>query len=376
MSLRPGLFSPVRLGSLELPNRIVMSPMTRIRAGEGCVPTDAMAVYYSQRASAGLIITEGTHPSPMGRGYTFPPGLHTAEQAAGWRKVTDAVHAAGGRIFVQLMHAGRVSHSSLLPEHSLPVAPSAIAISGEIHTFEGKQRFEIPRPLTLDEIPGVVDEYRRAAELSISAGFDGVELHAATGYLPNQFQVTGSNQRTDAYGGSTENRSRFTLEVLRGLCEVRGADRVGIKIAPGFTVNDTFDDNPAETYTYLGRQLNSLGLAYLHVGYDSGYGRGTAPPFNSIDMLRSVYQGTLLAVGGFTQATGEETIQSGRADLIVYGRPYIANPDLVERFRVNAPLNQADVGTFYGGNERGYTDYPTWAEESKRVATSESPKGK
>ena len=198
---QPGLFTPVKVGPLELPNRIVMSPMTRIRAGEGCVPSERMVRYYSQRASAGLIITEGTHPSPMGRGYTYPPGLHTEEQAAGWRKVTDAVHAAGGRIFVQLMHAGRVSHSSLLPDHALPVAPSAIAISGEIHTFDGKVPFETPRALETGEISAVVEEYRRAAELSITAGFDGVELHAATGYLPNQFQVTGSNRRTDAYGG-------------------------------------------------------------------------------------------------------------------------------------------------------------------------------
>ena len=211
---QPGLFTPVKVGSLELPNRIVMSPMTRIRAGEGCVPSERMVRYYSQRASAGLIITEGTHPSPMGRGYTYPPGLHTEEQAAGWRKVTDAVHAAGGRIFVQLMHAGRVSHSSLLPDHALPVAPSAIAVSGQVHTFDGKVPFETPRPLETAEIPAVIEEYRRAAELSITAGFDGVELHAATGYLPNQFQVTGSNRRTDAYGGSLERRTRFTLEVI------------------------------------------------------------------------------------------------------------------------------------------------------------------
>ena len=319
-----GLFTPVKVGSLELPNRIVMSPMTRIRADKGCVPSERMVRYYAQRASAGLIITEGTHPSPMGRGYTYPPGLHNEEQAEGWRKVTDAVHAAGGRIFVQLMHAGRVSHSNLLPDHALPVAPSAIAIFGEIHTFDGKAAFETPRALRTDEISAVVDEYRKAAELSIVAGFDGVELHAATGYLPNQFQVSGSNQRTDEYGGSLEGRSRFTLEVLGALCQVRGADRVGIKIAPGYTVNDTFDENPAVTYSYLARCLNSVGLAYLHVGYDSGYSRGTAPPFNPVDLLRSIYTGTMLAVGGFTKESGENAIESGRADAIVYGRPYIS----------------------------------------------------
>src|SRR3954447_21005673 len=270
MRQKPGLFTPVKLGPLELPNRIVMSPMTRIRADRDCVPTERMVRYYAQRASVGLIITEGTHPSPMGRGYTYPPGLHTEEQAAGWRAVTDAVHAAGGRIFVQLMHAGRVSHSSLLPGHALPVAPSAVAVSGHVHTFGGKEPFETPRPLETGEIPAVIAEYRRAAELSVTAGFDGVGLHAATGYLPNQFQVTGSNRRTDAYGGSLENRTRFTLEVLEALCSVRGADRVGIKIAPGFTVNAPLDAAPAETYTYLARWLNRLGLAYLHVDYDSG----------------------------------------------------------------------------------------------------------
>lgn len=358
MSAQLGLFTPVKVGTLELPNRIVMSPMTRIRASDGCVPTESMVRYYSQRASAGLIITEGTHPSAMGRGYTYPPGLHTDEQAAGWRQVTDAVHAAGGRIFVQLMHAGRVSHSSLLPNHALPIAPSAVAVTGMIHTFDGKMPFETPRPLEAKEIPVVIGEYRRAAELSISAGFDGVELHAATGYLPNQFQTTGANRRTDAYGGSIKNRTRFTLEVVEALCSVRGADRVGIKIAPGFTVNDTFDDDPAETYKYLARSLNSVGLAYLHVGYDSGYGRGTAPPFNPIDVIRSVYSGTLLAVGGFSKGTGEAAVEAGRADLIVYGRPFISNPDLVERFRLGAPLNPWDVQTFYGGDDHGYTDYP------------------
>lgn len=363
MTASPNLFTPVELGSLELPNRIVMSPMTRIRADENCVPSEMMVRYYSQRASAGLIITEGTHPSPMGRGYTHPPGLHTKQQAEGWRKVTDAVHAAGGRIFVQLMHAGRVSHSSLLPGRALPIAPSAVPVSGMIHTFEGKVPFETPRALETHEIPAVVDEYRRSAELSIAAGFDGVELHAATGYLPNQFQVTGSNRRTDAYGGSLEGRTRFTMEVLDALCSVRGADRVGIKISPGFTVNDTFDDDPAATYTHLVERLNPLGLAYLHVGYASGYGRGTAPPFNPIDLLRPLYKGTLLAVGGFTGETARATVEEGRADLVVFGRPYISNPDLVERLRTGSPLAPWDVHTFYGGDDHGYTDYLTLASQ-------------
>lgn len=337
--------------------------MTRIRAEEDCCPSERMVRYYAQRAAAGLIITEGTHPSPMGRGYTYPPGLHTEKQAAGWRKVTDAVHNAGGRIFVQLMHAGRVSHSSLLPDHALPVAPSAIPIYGEIHGFGGKFPFETPRALETEEIPVVVEEYRLAAELSIEAGFDGVELHAATGYLPNQFQVTGSNQRTDGYGGSLEGRTRFTMEVMDALCGVRGAQQVGIKIAPGFTVNDMYDEDAAQTYTYLAQRLNSYGLAYLHVGYDSGYARGTPPSFNPIDLIRSVYTGTLLAVGGFTKASGEAAIAAGRADIIAYGRPFISNPDLVERFRIDAPLTPWDVRTFYGGDDHGYTDYPVLGAE-------------
>ncbi len=365
MNEQVGLFSPVQLGSMRLSNRIVMSPLTRIRADENCVPTDMMVRYYSQRASAGLIITEGTHPSPMGRGYTYPPGLHTKEQAAGWRKVTDAVHAAGGHIFVQLMHAGRVSHSSLLPNHALPVAPSAIAINGTIHSFSGHVKFEVPRPLETDEISSVVEEYKNAAELSIEAGFDGVELHAATGYLPNQFQVTGSNKRTDKYGGTLENRTRFTLDIITALCGVRGSERVGIKVGPGFTVNDTFDDNPEETYGYLARCLNAFNLAYMHVGYDSGYSRGTPPAFNAVDLIRSAFEGTVLAVGGFTKTSGEEALAKHRADLIVYGRPYIANPDLVERFKEDAPLNAPDVKTFYGGDEHGYTDYPTLHEPER-----------
>jgi len=238
-----------------------MSPMTRLRADDACLAAPEMAQYYRQRASAGLIITEGAHPSPLGRGYTCPPGIHTQEQAAAWRKVTDGVHAEGGHIFVQLMHAGRVTHSSLLADHALPVAPSAIAVSGTIHTFDGKVPFETPRALETEEVRSVVADYRRAAELAVVAGFDGVELHAATGYLPHQFQASGSNSRTDIYGGSLENRTRFTLEVVEALCQGWGTNRVGIKIAPGYTVNDIFDEDSTSTYIYLAKQLSPLGLA-------------------------------------------------------------------------------------------------------------------
>lgn len=354
------LFTPLRIGPLELPNRIVMSPLTRIRADEGCVPSSIMVTYYAQRATAGLIITEGTHPSPMGRGYTYSPGLHSPEQVAGWRRVTDAVHAAGGRIFVQLMHAGRVSHSSLLPGQALPVAPSAVQLSGEFHTLGGKVPFETPRAFREAEIPEVVEEYRRAAELSVAAGFDGVEVHAATGYLPNQFLVTGANRRTDRYGGSVENRSRFLLEVVSAVASVRGAGRVGVKIAPGFTVNEAEDDDPVATFSHVVRALDPVGLAYLHVGYDSGYTRGGSTlGQNPIDLIRSHYRGTLFAVGGFTRDSGRAALADRRADAIVYGRSYIANPDLVERFVRGAALNPADPSTFYAGGERGYTDYPT-----------------
>ncbi|AGA28630.1 LOW QUALITY PROTEIN: NADH:flavin oxidoreductase [Singulisphaera acidiphila DSM 18658] len=354
------LFTPIKIGPFELRNRIIMSPMTRLRADEACVPTEMMVRYYTERATAGLIITEGTHPSPLGRGYTYCPGLHNAEQAAGWRKVTDALHEAGGRIFVQLMHAGRVSHSSLLPGRALPVAPSAVRLSGLVHTFSGKVLFETPRALETEEIPQVVEEYRRSAELAVAAGFDGVEIHAATGYLPNQFLVTSSNRRTDAYGGPVEGRARFLLEVVEAVASVRGADRVGVKIAPGFTVNEMEDDDPSETFTHVARALAPFGLAYLHVGYDSGYSRGgSMPGLKPVDLIRAVYPGTLLAVGGFTRQSGQEAIASGRADAIVFGRPFIANPDLVERFARNAHLNLPDSANFYGGDERGYTDYPT-----------------
>lgn len=356
------LFTEGKLGEIEVRNRIVMAPMTRLRATEGCLASPLMVEYYRQRASAGLIITEGSHPSPMGRGYTYPPGIHTPEQAAAWRKVTDAVHQEGGRIVLQLMHAGRVTHSSLLPERALPVAPSAIAVEGVIHTFEGKVPFEVPRALTTEEIPGVIAEYRHAAELAVTAGFDGVELHAATGYLPHQFQASGSNHRTDIYGGSLENRSRFTLEILEALYDVWGAGRVGIKIAPGYTVNDMYDEDPAATYMYLARQLNSMGLAYLHAGYESGYTRGTGPSFNPIDLMRSVYKGTLLASGGFTKETGNSILAADRADAVVFGRSFLANPDLVERLRRDAPLNEPlDMSSFYGGGAHGYTDYPVLA---------------
>jgi len=357
------LFSTLKLGAIEVPNRVVMAPMTRLRATDACLATPLMAQYYRQRASAGLIITEGSHPSPMGRGYTYPPGVHTQEQATAWRQVTDAVHEEGGHIFLQLMHAGRVTHSSLLPGHALPVAPSAISVAGAIHTFDGKVPFETPRALKTEEIPGVIAEYRHAAELAVAASFDGVELHAATGYLPHQFQASGSNHRTDAYGRSIENRSRFTLEVTQALCEVWGANRVGIKIAPGYTVNDIFDEDPAATYLYLAGKLNPLGLAYLHVGYESGYSRGTGPSFNPIDLLRKAYSGTLLAAGGFTKESGNSILAAGRADGVVFGRLFIANPDLVDRLRKDAPLNEAtDISTFYGGGAHGYTDYRTLAE--------------
>ena len=362
MSAAVDLFAPIRVGPFDLPNRIIMSPLTRLRADARCVPTALMARYYAQRATAGLIITEGTHPSPMGRGYTQSPGLHDREQVDAWRAVTGAVHAAGGRIFVQLMHAGRVSHSSLLPGHATPVAPSAIPVAGLVHTFAGKVPFETPRALETGEIAGVVAEYRRAAELAVAAGFDGVEVHAATGYLPNQFLATGSNRRDDAYGGTVAGRARFLLEVVAAVASVRGADRVGVKIAPGFTVNDVEDDDPAATFTHVARSLAPVGLAYLHVGYDSGYTRGgSAPGLRPIDLIRASYPGTLLAVGGFTGASGRAAVAAGRADAIVFGRPFIANPDLVARLARDAPLNAPDPATFYGGDARGYTDYPTLA---------------
>ncbi|HSM81380.1 MAG TPA: alkene reductase [Nodosilinea sp.] len=361
MTTDKNLFTPIQLGAYELPNRIVMAPLTRNRAGEGNVPQPLNVTYYEQRASAGLIITEASQISPQGQGYPATPGIHSAEQIAGWQSVTQAVHARGGRIFLQLWHVGRISHPSFQPEGGLPVAPSAIQPKGEAMTTAGMQPFVTPRALELEEIAGIVDQYRQAAKNALEAGFDGVEVHGANGYLLDQFLRDGTNHRTDAYGGSIENRARLLLEVTEAVVEVWGCDRVGVRLSPSATFNDMTDSDPRATFGYAIGALNPFNLAYLHLlepsEADLRYG-GIPIPTKE---FRPLYDGTLMVNWDYDQAAGNQAIARGDADLVSYGKLFIANPDLPERFLHNAPLNEPNPDTFYGGGAEGYTDYPALA---------------
>lgn len=351
------LFSPVEMGSHNLPNRIVMAPMTRLRAIDS-IPQAMMATYYAQRASSGLIVTECTMVSPMSNGYMNCPGIYSPEQIEGWQKITDAVHNAGGKIFLQLWHCGRVSHSSLL-NGKQPVAPSAIAPVGELHTPAGKVKIETPRALEKHEISEIVGQFRSCAKNAKTAGFDGVELHGAFGYLIDQFLQDGSNQRTDEYGGSVENRARFLLEVVQAVSEVWGADRVGIKLSPSNTFYGMFDSNPKAIFGYVLEALNSKGLAYVHLMEPNQIDLKNRDVINPVTPLfRSIYQGTLITNGNYTQETANAALADGNADLVSFGKLFIANPDLPERFKLNASLNEPDPKTFYGSSEQGYTDYP------------------
>jgi N-ethylmaleimide reductase len=348
------LFIPIRIGRHAAPNRLVMAPMTRSRADNNGVPGDLAATYYGQRASAGLIISEGVFPSAMGKGYVHTPGIETNAQVAAWKKVTEAVHARGGRIFLQLMHCGRISHPSLL-DGATPVAPSAIRAEGQAWTPVGQVDFVTPRELSLAEIPGVIDEYRASTRRAIEAGFDGVELHAASGYLPEQFLSSGTNQRQDAYGGSVERRARFVLEVLAAMVAEAGADRVGIKISPEMNFNGISDATPQETYAHLVEQLRGLGLAYLHVTLF-----GAKVDYHAL--LRPRFDGAYLIGGGLTQDSAEAALANGTADAAVFGSAFLANPDLPERFRQRAPLNAPDRDTFFAPpTAKGYIDYPSLA---------------
>ena len=349
------LFSEVQVGRHKLANRMVMAPMTRSRADDAGVPSDLVATYYAQRASAGLIISEGVFPVAAGKGYVRTPGVDTAEQIAAWKKVTDAVHARGGRIFMQLMHCGRVSHPSLLEDGGQPQAPSAIKAAGQTYTATGLQDFVTPHALTIVEIAAVIEGYRQAARKAIEAGFDGVELHAASGYLPEQFLSTGSNQRNDEYGGSVENRARFVLEVLAAMADEVGSDRVGIKISPEMNFNDIVDANPQETYTYLVDQLQDLNLAYLHVALFGAQ-------FDYHAALRPRFKGSYLIGSGLTKDSAEELIASGKADAAVFGSSFLANPDLPDRFRAGAALNTPNNDTFYAPGAEGFIDYPTMSQ--------------
>jgi N-ethylmaleimide reductase len=348
------LLTPVRIGRYIAPNRLVMAPMTRSRADGDGVPSDLTVTYYAQRASAGLIISEGVFPSAMGKGYVHTPGIETEAQVAAWKKVTEAVHARGGRIFMQLMHCGRVSHPSLL-DGATPVAPSAIKPEGQAWTPAGQVDFVTPRELGLTEIAGVIDDYAQATRRAIDAGFDGVELHAASGYLPEQFLSSGSNQRQDIYGGSVEGRARFVLDVLDAMASEAGADRVGIKISPEMNYNSITDAAPQETYAYLVDQLRGWDLAYLHVALFGA-------TFDYHALLRPRFEGAYLTGGGLTQDSAERVLSEGKADATVFGSAFLANPDLPERFRQGAALNAPDRNTFFAPpTAKGYIDYPALA---------------
>jgi N-ethylmaleimide reductase len=351
------LFSSYALGNIVLNNRLVLSPMTRSRALDGDVANPLAATYYVQRASAGLIITEGTQVSPQGVGYIRTPGIHSPEQVAGWKRVTDAVHQVGGTIFAQLWHVGRVSHPDF-HGGALPVAPSALPVEGEAFTANGKVKIPTPRALETSELRGIVTQFRKGAENAKAAGFDGVELHGANGYLLDQFLRDGANQRTDAYGGSLINRARLPLEVAEAVTEVFGASRVGYKLSPYFPGYSMSDSNPIETFTFIAEELGKLGLGYLHVseaiaGPMKVDGTVRATPF-----IREAFDGTLIVNGGYDAVTAETAIARGEADLVAFGVPFLANPDLPLRYRKGAPLNTPDASTFYAGEQKGYIDYP------------------
>jgi len=345
------LFKTLKLGNLELSNRIIMAPLTRARAGVERLPNDLMATYYAQRADAGLILTEATSITPMGVGYADTPGIWSAEQVEGWKKTTRAVHDKGGKIFMQLWHVGRISHSSFLGGE-LPVAPSAIKPAGLVSLIRPITEYETPRALELSEIKEIVEAYRVGAKNAKEAGFDGVEIHAANGYLLDQFLQDSTNIREDIYGGLLENRARLLLEVTDAAISVWGADRVGVHLAPRCDSHDMGDTNPLETFGYVVRELDKRGIAFIftreHQAQDS-----ISPK------LRELFKGVFIANEKFTKETAEKAIESGLADAVSFGVPFICNPDLVERFRKNAPLNEPVFDTFYAKGETGYTDYPT-----------------
>jgi N-ethylmaleimide reductase len=352
------VFSPFRLGPLELPNRVVMAPMTRNRAGAGNAPSALNATYYEQRTGAGLIVSEATQISPEGVGYPGTPGIHSAEQVEGWKGVAAAVHGAGGRIFLQLWHVGRISHPSLQPDGALPVAPSAIAPTGAAWTLSGMLPFATPRALETSEMPRLVEDYRRAAANARQAGFDGVELHGANGYLIDQFLRDKSNLRTDRYGGSALNRARLLIEVTEALIGVWGNDRVGVRLSPTNPYNDVGDSNPAATFGTAVGELNKLGPAYLHIIEPGATDPVPAGEVPDIRFFRKLWRGPLIANKGYDLERANTVLHDGVADLVSFAALFIANPDLPERFRRGAAFNPPDRKTFYGGTAAGYTDYP------------------
>ncbi len=355
------LFQPFQLGDITLSNRMVMAPLTRSRAEVGNVPSELAVTYYAQRASMGLIITEATQVSDTAQGYPSTPGLHTAEQIAGWRKVTDAVHAKGGKIFVQLWHTGRMSHTAYQPNGQAPVAPSAIAAKAQTFVAgQGMVDTSVPRALETAEIPGIVNDFRTAARNAIEAGFDGIEIHGAHGYLLDAFLRDGSNKRSDIYGGSIENRARFLLEVMAATIAEIGADKVGVRLSPVSPVNDSSESHPQALFEYVVRELEKLHPVYIHVVEGHTGGPRDNAPFD-YEALHKLYSGVWMVNNGYDKAMAQKTINSGKGDLISFGRAAISNPDLVERLRQDAPLSPlfSDVGLYGGQGPHGYTDYPT-----------------
>jgi len=362
----PSLFDPVRIGAISASNRIVMAPLTRNRADAGQVPSALAATYYAQRAAAGLIVSEATQVSAVGQGYLDTPGIFNAAQVAGWRGVTDAVHARGGKIVCQLWHVGRISHVSLQPNGGAPVSSTARAANTKTYTAQGFEEVSAPRALTLEELPGIVAEYRHAARLALDAGFDGVEIHAANGYLLEQFLRDSINDRTDAYGGTRENRVRLPLEVVAAVVAEIGADRTGIRISPVTPANDAGQDSDARgLFEYFIDRLAPLQLAFVHVVEGATGGPRDNVPFD-YEALRRRFkegnpQGAWIVNNSYTRSMAIDAVAQGRADLVAFGRPFISNPDLVERLRLDAPLAPMNPATLYGGGATGYTDYPTLA---------------
>ena len=355
------LLSPATLGDMKLENRMILAPLTRTRAADGFVPQPMNTIYYAQRASAGLIISEATQVARNGLGYANTPGIYNQQQIEGWKEITKAVHDKGGKIFLQLWHAGRVAHPDLLEAGDIPVAPSAIAADYLADLPNGQFPHVTPRELKLEEIPAIIEQFRQGAKNALEAGFDGVEIHAGNGYLPDEFLQDNSNHRTDEYGGSIENRARFLLEITQAAIDGYGKERVGVRLSPSSAFNDMHDSNPVATFSYLAEQLNRLEIAYLHVVEprikgnvtieDDGTGLGAK-------FFRPIFKGTIISAGGYTRDTGEEFIKDNNADFIAYGRLFISNPDLPKRFALNAELNKYDRSTFYTNGEEGYIDYP------------------
>lgn len=359
------IFEPLQLGDLTLKNRIIMAPLTRMRSKQpGNIPHALNAEYYAQRSSAGLIISEATQISQQGQGYPATPGIHSPEQVDGWKLVTDAVHHKGGKMFLQLWHVGRISHSSHQPNRGLPVAPSAISPSGKVFTADWKQAdYETPHALALSEIKAIIEDYRKAAENARQAGFDGVEVHGANGYLLDQFLQDGSNKRSDEYGGSIENRAKLLLQAVDVAVSVWGKGRVGVRLSPYGTFNDMSDSDPVALFGYVLEELSKRGIAYVHVIEPRATGAGGSDAVASdvpstSELFRNKFNGVFISAGGYTPETAKHAVESGLADAVAFGRLYIANPDLPERIQTGAELNRYNRATFYGGGEKGYTDYP------------------